>query len=50
MTHVSRFRYSDTACLGREQCCLTAKEHLDNMERKRRCHRIENIRIRYRSC
>ena len=48
----SRFRYSDTACVGKEQCCLTAKQHLDTRERQgvgRRCHRIENIKIRYRS-
>ena len=47
-----RFRYSDTACVGKEQCCLTAKQHLDTRERQgvgRRCHRIENIKIRYRS-
>ena len=49
---MSRFRYSDTACVGKEQCCLTAKQHLDTRERQgvgRRCHRIENIKIRYRS-
>ena len=46
---MSRFRYSDTACLGKEQCCLTAKEHLDTREGQRRCHRIESIKIRYRS-
>ena len=46
---MSRFRYSDTECVGKEQCCLTAKEHLDTREGQRRCHRIESIKIRYRS-